>query len=711
MEVSMCVFAACITATMASCAVSASCEAEKAACNINNGQVCLANGRLKLIVYTAGEINPVSLQNTDDGRAYADFDYAWPGGKKPSMLGKPAVKRASDGSRSVILAGKLGALNIELTYCAPADEPDTITETVRISNPSDAQVDTSDFFCGFAKKINDGTSWLGGVENSHFCNVPYRAHTETGELCDYTLKALTTKQSWYSAARNPIYDRHDSSIWGAEGWAWCWGSDTLLISKYNPDAIEWSLLEPVWCENDGARTQILRFGGAGLWKQGDPDGAASLAPGGSFTFGITRYQIVDGGWKNAFYAHRRYTESRGHRIPANYNPPVNWNELYDNPLWQGGSGDTLENREKYYRRSDMQIEAEKARDLGCESLYLDPGWDTAFGSNIWADSRLGSEADFAKWLKDNYSLSIALHTPLAPWSDPAAYPDGSQRLETDGSRREPCCSSKAYMDAKVERCIKLCRDGAYQLLFDGAWFENCVDPSHGHSVPLSHQEHIDSILKMAQRVHEACPDATIELHDPMTGPGTTRYTPTYLLHAKPGGIDEIWGYEYMNEPMDDILSHRAMSLYYVNLAYSIPIYLHTDLRGDNKNAFIFWWFASTCRHLGVGGKTSDPAVWAAQKQAMQTYLANKRFFTQGVFYGLDETIHAHTLPDIGKCVINCFNLSTEPVQKEFSFRLSDIGLKNGPVSVEGASFKQSGDEVTLNIPIPARGHELVKISL
>ncbi len=485
------------------------------------------------------------------------------------------------------------------------------------------------------------------------------------------------------------------------------GGNTLLISKYNPDAMEWSLLEPL-PRNTGARKdQVLRFGGAGTWKMGDPEGAASLKPGASFTFGATRYKALDGGWKDAYYEFRHYTERLGNRIPAGYNPPVHWNELYDNRLWW--IGDNLENRQKYYRRADMEAEAKNAKDLGCECLYLDPGWDNSFGSGIWADDRLGGEAEFVAWLKKTYGLSLALHMPLAPWSSPDTYPSGTLTTDAQGNSHDQCCSSEAYIEAKIERCKEACRGGAYYLMFDGGWFEDCYNPDHGHSVPLTHQEHIDSILRITEEVHKAYPKVMIEQHDPMTSGSPRRYTPTYLMYAKRGAFNELWGYEYMWDPRNCIINHQAFSLYYVNMAYAIPIYLHIDLRLDNINALAFWWYASTCRHLGVGGKSSDPALWEAQKQAMRTYLANKRFFTQGIFYGLGEETHAHTLPDIGECLVNCFNLSTQPTQKEVRFKFSDIGLAPGPVRVEGASFSVDGDEVVFKVWIPARGHRLVKV--
>jgi hypothetical protein len=111
----------------------------------------------------------------------------------------------------------------------------------------------------------------------------------------------------------------------------------------------------------------------------------------------------------------------------------------------------------------------------------------------------------------------------------------------------------------------------------------------------------------------------------------------------------------------------------------------------------------------VGGKHADPVVWEAQKNAMQTYLPLKRFYTQGVFYGLDETIHCHTLPDLGECVINCFNLEDQPVRKEVRFRMKEIGLSARAVQIKGAPFQQTGDEIVLDLAIPARGHLLLKV--
>jgi hypothetical protein len=665
----------------------------------------LTNGRLELVIDAKEGINPCSLRDLKSGRGFADADYSWPKGIRPTLAEKPVILE-KDGVCSVTLKGKLDVLEIEQTFTASAAEPGVIAEQITLHNPNDKLLDTSSFACGFTKTIHDGKDWLPGVAASRLCDVPYRRQPESGAMNDFTVPEFTAKKKTFYVDRSNAQSA--TELMGAEGWAWYGGENTLLISKYNPDALEWSLLniDPTL----EGKAKSLRFGGAGRWKLGDPEGAAQLEPGAAFKFGITRYQVLDGDWRAAYAAFRRFTESKGHRFPPKYDPPVHWNELYDNKYWWLNSF-TEENLKKYYQRKDMEVEADKAKEFGCQCLYLDPGWDTVLGSTLWAEDRLGTQDSFVRWLKEKYNMSLALHTPLAPWSDPAGYPLEAHRMDKTGNRLgEVCCASSIYVETKSARLKELCKHGAFFLMYDCSWFPGeCWDKSHGHSLPVTHQEHLDAILEIQQQVHQEYPKVLIEQHDPIAGPGTVRYAPTYFMHAKPGAFNELWGYEYMWNVMDDILSRRACSLYYVNLAYDIPIYLHINLKNDNDQAMVFWWYASTCRHLGVGGKHADPAVWEAQKKAMKMYLSLKRFYTQGVFYGLDETIHCHTLPDLGESVLNIFNLDDKPAEKEIRFRLSDIGLPKGSIKIEGAASSENGDEIILKLTIPPRGHQLVKI--
>jgi hypothetical protein len=271
----------------------------------------------------------------------------------------------------------------------------------------------------------------------------------------------------------------------------------------------------------------------------------------------------------------------------------------------------------------------------------------------------------------------------------------------------PC---PAFLDAKEKRLLELRRNGVAFMMFDSTQYSGpCYDKTHGHSIPSTREEHARALLELARRVKSKYPGLLIELHDPISGPGGNHYTPTYYGYDRPNSFDCLWGHEFMWSSMDDLLSRRAVSLYYYNLAYSIPLYLHVGLKPDNENAIVFWWFASTCRHLGVGGKHANPAVWAAHRNAMRTYLPLKRFYTQGEFYGIDETVHAHTLPELGESVLNVFNLDDKPIEKEICFRLADIGLPAGSLQIEGAPFTAKGDEITMKLTVAARGHQLVKV--
>jgi len=683
-----------------------------------SGTAILVNGTLELVIETRPAYNPQRLSDLSTGRALADSYYVWSDGEPAVLLGQPQISIAADGTATAVFGAQKGALEFEQTFSLPGAEPNVLLEVITLRNPGPETADTASFACGFGKLAHDGQSWLADVAEANLCEIPYRHHPETGELRDFKVPALLAAPGWFSPVRSPMYRRQTSPAYGSEAWAWYAAGRVLLISKYNTDALEWSVIEPSQRLTAGVQQTILRFGGAARWKLGDPEGAARLGPGASFSFGETRYCLLAGDCSAAFADFRQYVEGKGHRLPDHYEQPVHWNELYNNQYWwavmrDGWHVDRPEIRAELYSSAAMQIEIDKAVEMGCECLYLDPGWDTDFGSTIWDEARLGPQAEFAKMLRDRYGLALALHTPLAPWSNHASYPLAARQMGPEGQRREDLCvASKQYLAIKAERLGELCRNGAYFLMFDGSWYDQpCFDPNHGHGVPSTRQEHVAAILSLAQAVHAAYPHAIIEQHDPIIGPGTPRYAPTYFMHGQPGAFDELWGFEFMLKAVDDLRSRRALALYDFNRAYSIPVYLHFDLRTDNQQALGFWWFASTCRHLGFGGQPADPLVWAAHKQAMARYLPNKRFFAQGVFFGLDEQTHVHTLAGDKACVINCFNLEDEARTRTVQFQLADVGLPAGALVVEGATGRLEGGQVTLSVSVPAQGHQLVKLTL
>ena len=72
--------------------------------------------------------------------------------------------------------------------------------------------------------------------------------------------------------------------------------------------------------------------------------------------------------------------------------------------------------------------------MGCEALYMDPGWDTSFASKIWDEARLGPYKTFTEMLQRDYGLKSSLHTPLSGWCDPSSYPAETYRVDRFGQR-------------------------------------------------------------------------------------------------------------------------------------------------------------------------------------------------------------------------------------------------------------------------------------
>jgi hypothetical protein len=173
------------------------------------------------------------------------------------------------------------------------------------------------------------------------------------------------------------------------------------------------------------------------------------------------------------------------------------------------------------------------------------------------------------------------------------------------------------------------------------------------------EDHIAASFDLAQRIHRRFPDVLIEMHDIVAGGTQQRFTPVYYKYGLPDSYDENWGFELMWNSMEDIRSGRTRSLYYYNLGCNVPLYLHVDIRDDNQHCLLLWWYASTCRHLGIGGTHPVPAVAEAQKRAMVEYSCLSRFYKRGMFYGIHEEAHVHALADENSFVVNLFNLSGE----------------------------------------------------
>lgn len=784
-----------------------------------------------------------------------------------SSVGLQAPTITASGSQLVI-RGKLAGLEVEHRFELPAGKT-WLEERLRLRNPTDQTVALSDFEAGFVRKVADGTGKLfSGLAQDRWVAVPWRARATDPKdyVNDFSIQDLMDKAGFEPRVnKDQQYTKVPSRHRYSEGWAWTHGDGTLGISVFSQENMLFSVVSQ---EKDGTGVS-LRFGGACMIA-GEPAALTRIAPGQTVDLGVVRYQSMPGGYVEAMYAFRKMLDEQGCRFPATYNPPVHWEQLYDmSGAW--------EDRAHRYTKAIIDKEAAKGRDYSCEALYLDPGWDTDFGTFLWGEQWLGPMSPFVAEVQAKYGLKLALHCPLATWvshqyswglgavktwpesalrtpppeesqvrpnealrvpavrdghrnlallptakatassvyqngamaihqiahlndgwygntaswiadrmpawaeidlggvyqvskvilgndharqytdragtqcrilsatkydpntgapdwrvvaeyrGDPIsveqslsfaptparwvkveilkcgqdmprldeieiyeANPVSSQEAEAYAGlvKRGPepasrakmlgpllCLGARQYREAAAERLLNLCANGAIFLMYDGNWWNGgCVDTNHGHPVPYRMEDHIRANLDLAQRVHARYPHVLIEMHDPIAGGSPARVTPVYYKYGLPRSYDENWGLELMWDPWADLQQGRARSLYYYNLSCNVPLYLHVNLNKDNESCVVLWWYASTCRHLGIGGTSPKPAVVEAQKQAMERYRELERFYKRGEFYGLNEEIHLHVLPNENAFVVNLFNLSGDTCGITGAVPLARLGL-------------------------------------
>ncbi len=551
---------------------------------------------------------------------------------------------------------------------------------------------------GFRKTIydRDSQSWLHHADRQYIVPVPHRRRW--GQIVDHIAPSYSMNDlvpgNW---SGDQLPGR------GAEAWVWTDGAVGYLIAKYNREQIEFSLADGEFVLAPGKRSDnyfqtfnsriagganvCFRFAGVGRYNT-VPEAIREIGRDAVVEFGVTQIYPVKGDWRAGYKTYKSFTLEKGHACPPDFDPPLHWNELY-NLGWRGGDNAPLQ------ELSDLYDEAAAAKDIGAEALYLDPVWDVVEGSSIWDEARLGSLEEFVRTMRDRYGLKTSLHLMMHTKTlaeDPRIY-----RRRQDGnieiwpglySGGYICAASPVWQQLKTERLLKLAAAGVTFFMFDfvsyvppevpvkrlGRRGSACWASDHGHEVPLTMQKYAEGILQVIQAVKSRYPNVLIEAHDRVTG-GLQDFHPLYFQHGLPDSFDENWGFEYMWDSFMDLLSGKALSLYEYNLAYDIPLYLHIHCGQDNDKMLAFWWYASTCRHLGIGG-VKDPAspLYQALKRAVTTYRRLKAFFTRGRFIGVEPLIHCHALPEEGSAVFVLFNLGSEPITRKVDISASEVGV-------------------------------------
>lgn len=679
----------------------------------DDGPIVLRARSLELHVRLGATPNPYLLVDRSSGVRYADADYQYlveyetSGGMRTvsrlRSLNHELQRRDDETTLKIegVFEDAAHSLRLQQVFRVPKDGG-FLEEEITLSNPGRLACRVKRISCGFRKGLYavDREEWNPIMRDFQLVAIPFRVDP-TGRKNHFSM--------WELHGGHPSHSRHLS-----EAWSWSDGKRGLVVSHYSQDLLRFSVMETSYSQQG----VFLEFGGSGAERQAEEDGFLfELPPSGKMSLGAARYVALDGGWEEGYSEYKRWMDKRGHGLPVRYQPPLHWEPYYDFP-WL------------HYTRGQMLDEARLAVQMGCELLYMDPRWEQVSGSGLWDADKLGAFDSFVDSVRDLGLRGIGLHIMgnLRPDEGQAApqklFP-GSYRVDKEGKTHfaQPCFAS-AWRGEKTARLNKLTANPGVQfMMFDfHGWNGACWDRAHGHQVPLRRSEHakgIDDVIRSLKRSH---PDMTIEAHDPIVAGVASTFAPMYLGHDGSRSFDERWGFEYMHNPLADLMRGQAISLYYYNLAYDLPLYLHIPMYADNENAVMFWWYASTVRHLGIGGTRTSYAApgrggfhalpaerFRLYQRVVAEYKALRPFFIRGEFRGLHEMIHVHSLPDRNEAVLLLFNLTQKEQSERIEVTPARLGLSSID-SVVGAQLQSVDGRTVLVAAVQPMSMTLVKVN-
>lgn len=702
-------------------------------------------------------MNPRLVVHRPSGTIVADSDYCYevklgasdgPGFKGPAQEGRSLVPmtwhvEVDEDGTTLVMAGRVdfgttGPTDVVVEHRITLSQlEEALQERLSIVHRfgTDAHAIESYRFA-FRKLVfnRSHNRWSPDAEKMRIHAVPFRRRR--GQRTDFGCDSYTVQDLIPSG-----FDMKRRVDRGSEGWLLQVGDGGTLVAKYCQEHIEFGVIDTEFIPDRGSSLDntshlggisseasvsigqlYLCVGGASPIN-GAPGHDFRLGPSARFDFGTTLIVCYQGGWEAGYGAYKQLLNHRGHGIAPGYAPSIHWNELY-RLSWRVGTNAPLPELQA------VLAEAEIARQSGAETFYFDPGWDLFEGSAIWDEARLGRLEDFIRVLRERCGLKVALHLMMhTKGIEPNRLSDyrlnrGGEVEMWEGSYSGAfvCAASPSWQQGKIERLRRLADAGVEFLMFDFLEYrlrqefrdtsritDGCWSPDHGHNLPCTLEQHIEGVISVVREVKRSHPDVVIELHDRVSG-GLGDYLPLYLDHGPADSFDEHWGFEFMWDPYMDLLSGRALSLYEYNLAYDIPLYLHINNAHDSDTNLSFWWYASTCRHLGIGGLGPESERWPAFVEAVAKYKELKSHFTTGTFVGLDPLSHLHVNARESSAVLLAFNLTSKPVVRVVRIPLVQMAGVDASRTVGGRSYTD-GDELKISVEIAALAPAVVTIGL
>ncbi|MBY9010000.1 MAG: hypothetical protein KGD74_09065 [Candidatus Lokiarchaeota archaeon] len=632
------------------------------------------------VVYADEDYHYRILTSSKRGSRYAYLLHLGTEHKAKKLSSREIRKESPD---TLIIEGKFEETEIIITHEFKLEEDSKwLSEKITLTNRDNKKVRFGLINFGFKKALyKQYSGWVDHLDEFSLTSIPTRRYFGYGD--DRRKENFSANDILFGAW---VAKEAEMPGFCAEGWLWGNEEGGLLICKYNPTQMEYTRFNrhPTTLPGRGAEDVAIVFGGVSLYE-GNPELATTLKPDHSYSFGVTRYAIYEGDYKDGYYLYRSHLEEHGHKFKQDYDPPVHWNELYNLGWVSEKTGFFVDGTDfEVYTLEQLYKEAEIAKNIGAECLYLDPGWNIALGSSIWNEDRFGSLNEFSKEIHEKYDLKLALHLMMNF--------EGENELDEFYLRSKngvkivadpyinlySLCANSHWVEEKTRRILELAKERVDFFMFDftdlSTFMVNdlgCFSKEHGHEVPMLRHTHAENIFRVIQNVKKQFLHILIEAHDR----GVKPRHPLYYQHSLPHSFDENWGFECMWNPMHDLLSGRATQLFEYNLAYLIPLYLHINENSDNENMLQFWWYASLARHLGIGGLSDNQSTkYKALKDAMTLYKKNKHFFTRGTFYGIDYNTHLH-VDEIEKSgVITAYNLSSRNQKVDVQIDLAKYGL-------------------------------------
>jgi hypothetical protein len=211
-----------------------------------------------------------------------------------------------------------------------------LDEQIVLHKSTDARIELTCPALGMTHTVSDEVGRiLSNLQADRLVAIPfrYRPTDPAGVDVDPKLADLIRMPGReHRANRGPLswpqYGHVPSMQWASKGWAWSHGNRTLAISRFSQRSMEFSVIA-LEVRDAGLAS---RFGGAAT-VAGDPVSVHAIGPGQTVQLGVTRLEMAEGSYEEAYCACRSFLDEQGRHFQAGYSPPLHWNELYDNPDW------------------------------------------------------------------------------------------------------------------------------------------------------------------------------------------------------------------------------------------------------------------------------------------------------------------------------------------------------------------------------------------